>query len=111
MPTKNKEKLREYRRTWYARNKERAKRKTVERRKDLIAWLKEYKSTLECEECGENHPACLDFHHMDPSKKEQNIHKCPVMGWSKERIMSEIAKCKVLCSNCHRKLHYDERGL
>lgn len=26
---------------------------------------------------------------------------------SMERIMSEIAKCDIVCANCHRKLHYD----
>ena len=29
--------------------------------------------------------------------------------WSLDRIKSEAAKCDILCANCHRKLHYDEK--
>ncbi len=28
---------------------------------------------------------------------------------SKERILKEIAKCDVLCRNCHAKLHWEIR--
>lgn len=69
--------------------------------------LQEYKSTLKCEICGENHLACIDFHHLDPSKKERGISRTVFRGWNWERIYKEIEKCRVLCSNCHKKLHYD----
>ena len=67
------------------------------------------KSTLTCERCPENHPACIDFHHQDPTKKEVNIGEAFRLGYSKKRIEAEMEKCIVLCSNCHRKLHYQER--
>lgn len=68
-------------------------------------WLAEYKKTLSCTKCGENHPACLDFHHKDPSTKEFSISK--MASNSIERLKAEIAKCEVLCANCHRKEHYE----
>lgn len=81
----------------------------VERRKrELRQWFLKLKSTLSCEKCGEDHVACLDFYHTDPKIKESALGECWRRGWSKERVLAEIAKCKVLCSNCHRKEHWDE---
>lgn len=71
-------------------------------------WFEEYRATLKCQFCGEDHPACLDFHHRNPDEKEATIVK-KVKHWSIERLKKEIAKCDVLCSNCHRKHHWNER--
>lgn len=71
-------------------------------------WIIALRQTLSCSSCGESHPATLDFHHTDPTEKESSIAKAVRYGWSKHRIMKEIEKCIVLCSNCHRKLHYNE---
>lgn len=60
-----------------------------------------------CIVCGEKDPACLDFHHRDPSQKEGHIGEFRRFG--KQRLLDEIAKCDVLCANCHRKHHRDER--
>ncbi|MEL0011655.1 MAG: HNH endonuclease, partial [Bacteroidota bacterium] len=61
-----------------------------------------------CEMCGESHPAALDFHHRDPSEKDTNLASVVGMGWSRDRIIREINKCDVICSNCHRKLHWND---
>jgi hypothetical protein len=105
----NIEKLRAYRRQWYANNRERAKTKIVERKKAMRAWLLELKGTLSCSNvgCHENHPACLEFHHEDRTKKETSIAQVVALGWSKARILGEMAKCRVLCANCHRKAHWE----
>ena len=71
-------------------------------------WLDEYRKQLACP-CGENHPGCLDFHHLDPKTKELPISQVAQRGWGRARILREMAKCKVLCANCHRKLHWNER--
>ena len=102
------EKMRAYRRAWYRRNPEKAYERKKQRRQEMISWLREYKGTLACLQCGETHPACLDFHHRDRNEKDFRISALGNMGWSKERVLTEIAKCDVLCANCHRKLHYDE---
>lgn len=97
--------LRVTRRKWYAENQEteyaRLKAAAAEKRR----WWTEYKATLRCEQCGENHPSCLDFHHKDPDDKDINLAQVAFRGWSVARIEKELAKCMVLCSNCHRKLH------
>lgn len=74
-----------------------------------------YKAKLEalkpaCIKCGETHPACLDFHHRDPSQKLFSVGvqfgKYP---W--HMVQAEVAKCDVLCANCHRKHHALERTI
>jgi hypothetical protein len=57
--------------------------------------------------CGESHPATLDFHHRDPNEKDFLLSSAARNGWGKERILREIEKCDVICSNCHRKEHWN----
>lgn len=94
----------------YSENKDTYKRRAQKQRTDVRDWLAEYKLTLCCESCGENHPATLDFHHHDPSHKDSEVSDL-VGRASLDKIKSEIAKCTILCANCHRKLHYRERNL
>jgi hypothetical protein len=62
-----------------------------------------------CVDCGESHPACLDFHHLDPKQKSENINYMLRNNRTWPTIEAEIAKCVVLCSNCHRKRHHNEK--
>lgn len=50
----------------------------------------------------------LDFHHCDPDKKDFNISSIPAQSWEKNKtkIIKELDKCQILCSNCHRYIHY-----
>lgn len=79
--------------------------KSKKRRKEINDWFREIKSKLSCETCGFSHPAALDFHHFDKNKDSEvsNIVKTA----SKKKILDEIKKCIVLCSNCHRIHHYE----
>lgn len=101
----NIERARRSRREWYHRNKEKAKARVIERKRELQEWLREYKSRLVCS-CGEDHIACLEFHHPDPAEKEIAVSQAITDGWSRERVLQEIKKCIVLCANCHRKIHH-----
>jgi hypothetical protein len=69
--------------------------------------LGEVKSRTGCA-CGERHAACLEFHHRDQSQKEAGISalvaKLDLVG-----IVAELAKCDVVCANCHKKHHYETR--
>lgn len=114
---------REQRREWRNQNREhineygRAFRKTKlgkvnqrkgyrKRRIGLKQWYRAYKRTLCCSQCGENHPATLDFHHTDPVAKKFNVSHLFKMDINIEQLKAEIDKCEVLCANCHRKLHW-----
>lgn len=82
----------------------RKKYNTKTRLKKAKEW-REWKKTLKCSKCEENDYCCLEFHHLDPSKKEGLITN---LRFKKEELEEELKKCIVLCSNCHRKEHkYD----
>ena len=112
MPAKDPARRRATVRAWYARTRkeraapDRAKRKA--RSRSIASWLRELKAKLVCERCGEDHPACIQFHHVDPTKKESSVADAVRRGWGKARILAEIARCEVLCANCHAKHHARE---
>lgn len=57
-----------------------------------------------CCRCGYNKDiSALEFHHLDSSKKEFQISSCADKSW--DRLKSELDKCEILCSNCHRIEH------
>lgn len=113
MPYKDKmrgaEENKRYLKAWYQRNRAARLKVSRDRRKELRAWWWDYKSSLKCNRCGEDHPATLDFHHIDgKARREDGVAALMQSGCSKDRILKEIAKCEVLCANCHRKEHYIE---
>lgn len=82
-------------------------RKTVQERKETRqkyyynrrAWVDSLKSDP-CKDCGCTFPPeCMDFDHIKGNKLFE-IHG-KIMG-NKQALLSEIAKCDVICSNCHR---------
>lgn len=72
--------------------------------------LNNIKTQAGCVGCGENHVACLEFHHRDQAQKAFTISIAVARTWPLQSILAEVAKCDVICANCHRKHHYDELG-
>lgn len=55
-----------------------------------------------CMDCGGSFPSyVMDFDHRDPTEKVANIARL-IVGGSWKRIQDEIAKCDLVCANCHR---------
>lgn len=106
MPFKDIEKRKEYRRKWYANNKESEKAYIKKRKLKLKKWFQKYKEKLSCSNCGENHPSTIEFHHRF-NDKEKNVSLMVNDGYSVSKIMKEVRKCDILCANCHRKVHYN----
>lgn len=69
----------------------------------------EYKGG-KCVKCGYNrYFGALDFHHIDPSKKDFVISRAK--SWKFKNAKEELNKCILLCSNCHREQHAIEKGI
>jgi hypothetical protein len=102
-----------YKRKWYHGSaKETHLENVKERNKRMRAEAKEfvyqYLLTHPCEMCGESDVRALEFHHT--GEKNRSISVMVARGAILDRLREELAKCQVLCANCHRKLTMDERG-
>lgn len=113
MPYKDEEvkkrKHAQYSREHYLKNRETLIQKAKQRRLDARQKWNEYKRTLKCTKCGFDHPAALDFHHVD-KENHQHVHRLVSNGCF-VAAMKEIKKCVVYCANCHRIHHHDENLL
>ena len=63
----------------------------------------------QCVNCGITDPLLLEFDHIDPSTKVGNISRL-VYRLSSAELDKEIAKCQILCANCHRLKTAKEQG-
>lgn len=85
------------------------KKKKVSNIEAVESWRKRKKKALveykggKCQCCG--YSKCieaLEFHHLDP-----NIKSFTISGKSKSfnSLKSEVDKCILVCSNCHKEIH------
>jgi hypothetical protein len=115
MPFKDSDKRKERGKVYSKRHYEANRPAQIERVrlnkiKKRLEW-ETYKSTLQCANCGENHPSALDFHHVEPHPDNRKISELAQNGAYKIAREEIETKCIVLCANCHRKHHHDERQL
>jgi hypothetical protein len=94
--------------TYYEKNKATVIAASAASAKAYKDKWRSFKATLACIKCGQNHPATFDFHHIDSSTKEESVNKL-IKNRAFKRAMEEVQKCVVLCANCHRIHHHDER--
>lgn len=57
-----------------------------------------------CADCGEKDQIVLQFHHRDPSTKVTNIGQAHGR-MAMPKLLEELAKCDVVCANCHLRRH------
>jgi hypothetical protein len=82
------------------RNQSRAAR---ERRKAVArALVREHLAAHPCVDCGEDDLLVLEFDHHR-ADKEENVSRLVSAGALRERLEREIARCEVVCVNCHRR--------
>jgi hypothetical protein len=82
-------------------------RDQTERQRKKAAMIDTIKTELGCVDCGYNlHPAALDFDHLPGSDKVLSISDM-VRSRKMSDIETEIAKCEVVCANCHRIRTYE----
>ena len=89
------------RRGHYQANRERVYGQIKERRKVLNTWISTYKELHPCKDCGLRYKHYqMDFDHL--RDKKWNISRIVKHTGGLEPIKAEIAKCDLVCANCHR---------
>lgn len=100
---------REYSRGHYARNQEKHntrryinQRRYVARNRQLMV---EYLRDKPCVDCGLVDFVVMEFDHVKGTKSD-DVSRMLQNGTRWQRILEEIAKCDIRCSNCHRRKTY-----
>jgi hypothetical protein len=70
------------------------------RRERLRNFLRDYLATHPCSDCGETDIVVLEFDHVHG--KQRNVSELLAGGVPQEVFEAEIARCDVVCVNCHR---------
>lgn len=111
MPHADPDAKRAYARRHYEENcdayKQRARAHAVLMRARVRELVREAKSRP-CADCGVSYPFyVMQFDHL--FDKEFNIGDAIRRSYGVKRVLAEIAKCEVVCSNCHAERTYRRR--
>ena len=104
MPYKDRERRREYNRKYQRlrpakRSVERRRHRVASRKKLMLQMIHSLKS-VPCYDCGGVFPpVAMDFDHRPGTVKKFNVAHSLV--WPVSTVVTEIAKCDVVCANFH----------
>ena len=84
---------------------ERKREYKIRNRAFVLAYLREHP----CVDCGNDDVVVLEFDHVNGTK-EAEISRAINRAFSIERLTNEIAKCEVVCANCHKRRSYERTG-
>lgn len=72
----------------------------------LRRFVWDFKLKHSCRDCGANNPIVLTFDHVR-GKKKDNVASLVSRNASLKVVEEEIAKCEVVCANCHSLRTYE----
>jgi hypothetical protein len=94
----------EYKQEHYRANKQRYIAAARQRNKALLEerthYMVDFLREHPCVDCGESDPVVLEFDHLR-DKKFGIADGIRNRNW--QDVLDEIAKCEVVCANCHRR--------
>ena len=98
-----------YMATWYPKNKDRVMANGQRYQDRLRDWIDQQKVERGCMDCGYNlHPWVLEFDHRPGEQKVMAVSRMRNKS-NHDAIVAEIAKCDVVCANCHRDRTHERR--
>ena len=96
-----KECRRVYDAAYSARTLARRRERRAERKVEFMVWYAALKEDRPCADCGGRFPAAaMQWDHLPGTDKLTEVANL-VRRLCKERVLEEIAKCHLVCANCH----------
>lgn len=87
---------------YYWRNRDLEIQRVRARQADMVELLRDVRR-VPCKDCGGTFkPHQMDFDHRDPAMKSFNVMAGRAMLMATSKVLAEVAKCDVVCVNCHR---------
>ncbi len=107
MPNHDPEKNRQAVKKHYYAHKQYYRDKNTKARTRKTAYVRQLKDNP-CTDCGVKYPFyVMEFDHLDKLTKFKEIGRLLNNSW--KQIKDEIAKCNLVCANCHRARTYKRR--
>jgi hypothetical protein len=92
---------REYDAAYHRANRERRALQKKRQLQDFIRWYRTLKDGKPCTDCGGVfHHAAMQWDHLPGSEKLENLGNLRGKR-SRRLVLEEIAKCELVCANCH----------
>lgn len=99
-----------FQKEWYIKNKERlikkAKENNTKNAVEMRQLVLDYLKHNSCVRCGESNILVLEFDHL----KDKKFNIAQLANKWKEELLAEMAKCQVLCANCHKIKTHEQRN-
>lgn len=99
-------------RSYYERNgKAVVEAHAYDHRTRNLEYIRKIKDTTPCADCGNQYPHyVMDFDHLPGHEKVGSVAVMAHNRFGLATIKAEIAKCEVVCSNCHRSRTWNRKG-
>jgi hypothetical protein len=86
---------------YHQRHRERRRLQKKQNRVDFMAWYHGLKKGKPCADCGAVLPTlAMHWDHLPGAEKIDHVGTLRQTN-SRRRILAEIAKCELVCANCH----------
>ena len=90
------------RRRHYHSNKQPYLDRTKAAKEENARYIQELKGNTPCMDCGVQYPYyVMQFDHREGEVKLYNVSRLSADGLSRKALDLEIAKCDIVCANCH----------
>lgn len=98
---------RPYNVAYYKKNRDAEILRVIRRQRATLEMLRDLRR-VPCADCGRTFPPyVMDFDHRDPDRKSFQLTSADALLKSRDVLLAEIAKCDVVCANCHRVRTYE----